>query len=598
MEKETIVRSWDFQSPFAKRWNQRYDEAEIPDDDYSFVDALRDNPLEPKRNSIELFLRPYPEDNISLDLEAIIRLCQDVKALDLDGQTKATIWLDDRTYTAYHQTQITSRSLESPQSHEIIPKLGFNVQGGQLLDDDRNGPTTTSASGAPENQPVDSPSARYSPTSRRYKVPLTAKMLYTELKKKRFDFENSPDSDRRVIFVLNPDRNDFLALVETVSQHQHVALRDAIAKFLGFRPSLEISLSTTGIPLYHFSYSLPFFAMRRDIHHRKKNATIPDREWLDLYFIARVLPESTEDGELGIYPAQITVQICGTSAKQYIVYGFEDTDFDPDREFGEDEFSLTDYHADQTAKGELDANRPIWNPREYFLATLKVRSQQVSKEWERLVRTMESAYNYCFPHSFPWNQCMLQLLQRLLPVLEDTIEVWKGFIGPKGDIHYFDDLTSAPCAARIQGTLHDIDRNFDNLATLYRQLLRIQKQCEKEQSSLETRLVLQNNRNTDLMVLYLCPVSMVTSFFGIQKPIMSIQPSGLTFFGLTVLVMAFVQVIRLAMTKRTYRPRWCDTAAIRARGILQGGRANIAENPIGSRVIQRIRTHSWYKKSK
>ena len=43
-------------------------------------------------------------------------------------------------------------------------------------------------------------------------------------------------------FILNPDGYDFAALTETAPKHQHEALKDAIAKYLGFRPLMEIRL--------------------------------------------------------------------------------------------------------------------------------------------------------------------------------------------------------------------------------------------------------------------------------------------------------------------------------------------------------------------
>jgi hypothetical protein len=43
-------------------------------------------------------------------------------------------------------------------------------------------------------------------------------------------------------FILNPDGYDFAALTETAPKHQHEALKDVIAKYHRFRPSMDIRL--------------------------------------------------------------------------------------------------------------------------------------------------------------------------------------------------------------------------------------------------------------------------------------------------------------------------------------------------------------------
>jgi hypothetical protein len=39
--------------------------------------------------------------------------------------------------------------------------------------------------------------------------------------------------------------------------------------------------------------------------------------------------------------------------------------------------------------GKVDANLPIWNPREYFLLIFQCRMGRVLLEWKRLVRWLE-----------------------------------------------------------------------------------------------------------------------------------------------------------------------------------------------------------------
>jgi hypothetical protein len=339
--------------------------------------------------------------------------------------------------------------------------------------------------------------------------------------------------------------------------------------------------------------------MRRNVCSQTKSTINPQRNWIDLSFVAQLLPESFRKGRLGIYPAQISVAICGTNAKQYIVYGFEDTHFDPDREFGKDEFSLTGIHVDQisNSKGDIDANLPIWNSREYLLATLVHRVKQVHKEWDLLVRTLEMASGHCPSYSLSWNETMLRLLRRLLPVLEDMVCVWDKFTANDGDINYFNDLTLTPCGPKVQGMLQEVHERFKELDGLSKILLRIQIQCQKEQSSAETRLMLQNNRNADLMILCICPISVVCSFFAIETPIIAFKRNALSFLVLTFLLSVVVLILRLTMA-RIRRPQLYDDVAAWVKGRLRDARANTAKNAAGRRVIKRRGTESWDKKSR
>jgi hypothetical protein len=87
--------------------------------------------------------------------------------------------------------------------------------------------------------------------------------------------------------------------------------------------------------------------------------------------------------------AHISFVICGSDDDRWVAYAFDDTEFD-----GED---LADkispcegFHPDPfSSDGEVDANFPIWNPREYFVMILDNRIAQAFKEWEGLVRAVE-----------------------------------------------------------------------------------------------------------------------------------------------------------------------------------------------------------------
>jgi hypothetical protein len=182
MTSETVTGLWKSFAPFAKRWDSKYDIGAIPDDDNSFLDELRREDTESK--GIELFVRPYEEDTISPDKEAIIHLCQDASVPDLDQQDEESVWLDDRTHAAYFPDPTTSAQLRSSQNDGPTPGLYPDNLDERVLNNRDIEPAVHSSPITAGQSSPDSTFAKYSPASRRYLEPLTAKKLYIELKKK------------------------------------------------------------------------------------------------------------------------------------------------------------------------------------------------------------------------------------------------------------------------------------------------------------------------------------------------------------------------------------------------------------------------------
>ncbi|CAN9410110.1 unnamed protein product [Alternaria alternata] len=335
--------------------------------------------------------------------------------------------------------------------------------------------------------------------------------------------------------------------------------------------------------------------MRTDTVHAKYTSVKPYREWIDLSFIARVLPETTKVGKLGLYPAQISFTICGTSVKHYVGYGFEDNEFDPDREFGDDEFSLDGFHADQMTKGKENANHPIWDPREYFLLTLGHRVQQVREEWERVIRNFYEASNVRISHSLRWHHRMLDVLRILLPILDDTLGTWERFLAANGDHSYFRDSTEKSDASKFGKMLHNINEEFEELQKLYRVLSRLQDQCEKEEASTGARMMQQNNYIAVLMLQFIGPLSLVTSFFSMEEPVVEFKRNLVSFIWFYLVLILLIYAVRFVVEGHMYRPQWCETIARRAKRIWRDVRDITTRTTAGGTVLQRRRTHEWYK---
>lgn len=90
-----MKRTWSFQTPFAKTWNDTFHNERIPVDTPYYDELLKWNfNLE----GMKLFLRPYDDDTPSLDLETVVRWCKKASLTDLSKDPKASIWLDDRNH--------------------------------------------------------------------------------------------------------------------------------------------------------------------------------------------------------------------------------------------------------------------------------------------------------------------------------------------------------------------------------------------------------------------------------------------------------------------------------------------------------------------
>lgn len=108
----------------------------------------------------------------------------------------------------------------------------------------------------------------------------------------------------------------------------------------------------------------------------------PLRQSWELPLLSRLSSSSNTTGNFYLYEAQISVTVTGIDDSVWTSYGFFDT------YFGSRE-SITEYHKiksrlgrpDPLTCGQLEAEHPIWTPREYFFKVLEIRTRQVRSEW-------------------------------------------------------------------------------------------------------------------------------------------------------------------------------------------------------------------------
>jgi hypothetical protein len=241
-----------------------------------------------------------------------------------------------------------------------------------------------------------SPYLNGSGEARQYENPLTATGLYRALKQSRFHHEHLPDAARRLIYISDLAPACIHALAATISRHQIPVLRNAIYQHLTSQASITVKIPTYGFLTFQLDLHLPFFILRKSTPPEESTGgvkTKPPRRWTDLSFLKLNTSESQaqQPAEVwGIQEAQISFVVTGSSDWEWAAYAFVDAEVDG----SPIEASESDLSFDQiVGSGHLDAHRPIWRPREYFLKVFEIRIEQVRMEWERLIHKVELGVN-------------------------------------------------------------------------------------------------------------------------------------------------------------------------------------------------------------
>jgi len=121
-----------------------------------------------------------------------------------------------------------------------------------------------------------------------------------------------------------------------------------------------------------------------------------------------------------LYEAQISCVVAGSDEWRWVAYCFVDTYFDVEEaketvvSYHEDSLSDEGMRVDPFTHGVTNADKPIQNPGEYFLMVLRIRIDQVKREWQQVVekvyqsfREYEQVYSFSFSTYLSWLSCSL-----------------------------------------------------------------------------------------------------------------------------------------------------------------------------------------------
>jgi hypothetical protein len=224
---------------------------------------------------------------------------------------------------------------------------------------------------------------------REYQNPMTPYTLFRALDESRFDNNNEkPDADQRRMLFVDLEPYHILVLAETASELQVPVLRDAIQKHLALETSLRVHIPLKGISMFHLELHLPYFALRQSTRPTSSHLG-NKRQCIDLSFLTTRSNGRPSQLRYKIFDAQISFVISGWEDSRWVAWSFIDNYFSEEELLDIDGYPYKGFVEDPIAKGQLDQNKPLVNPREYFLMILKVRSEQVLQEWEWVVQTVK-----------------------------------------------------------------------------------------------------------------------------------------------------------------------------------------------------------------
>lgn len=176
-------------------------------------------------------------------------------------------------------------------------------------------------------------------------------------------------------------------------------------------------------PIFQLKLHLPYLALKK-FRPQNKVSGKRQKKWKDVSFLQRVIPEGNGQEVYGIYQAHISLVTSGSSDHRWVTYCFDSHDFDDDdedsEEYEDDESEDGDlegnavqdggYHLIEDPITQKDANKPIWNAREYFLLGFQTQMVRVVQEWKYLVDWIERNVLYVRAYFF-------------FPIIESTSEV-------------------------------------------------------------------------------------------------------------------------------------------------------------------------------
>ncbi|KAG4415773.1 hypothetical protein IFR04_011073 [Cadophora malorum] len=378
---------------------------------------------------------------------------------------------------------------------------------------------------------------------------MTARRLYSELLNPRTNLGPEINAERRLIYITDLDPACALGLAATASRFQASYLRDCIYRYLASRTFIGIQTRTAGFPGFAMEFHLPYYARRRMIPTPNAHRDARLRNGKPLRRSEEVIhlsldplhPRLERDY---IHEAQVSIMVIGIDDWFWTAYCFADVYFKGE-EHTEQVHVMHRNNADPHSCGKYFLDRPIWNPRHYFLRSLSCRMEQVKQEWYNTIFQLFEDIEPCIyaftrgelgqgesidlditqRKGFRW---VIRVLRQFTHVLSKTIDSWDTF--KDGEIRYLNLPDSESLADASWGNLlAAIDKDVIELRDLRSSLQHKTELFENMTNSIVThaahaetiitRLQSQFIQALTVITIFYLPPTLASSIFSMQDSI-------------------------------------------------------------------------------
>ncbi|PVH84094.1 hypothetical protein DL98DRAFT_652134 [Cadophora sp. DSE1049] len=379
--------------------------------------------------------------------------------------------------------------------------------------------------------------------------PMTARRLYLELLKPRTNFAPEVNAERRLIYITDLDPSYALSLAATASRFQASYLRDFMYKYLTSRTSIGIQTRTAGFSGFALEFHLPYYARRRMLPIQNGHTDPRLRNGKSLRRSEEVIHLSLDHQHTTaerdyIHEAQVSIMVIGVDDWFWTAYCFADVYFKSE-EHTEQVGVMHRNNADPHSCGKYFLDRPVWNPRHYFLRSLSCRMEQVKQEWNNTIFQLFEDIEPCIyaftrgelgqgesidlditqRKGFRWT---IRVLRQFTHVLSKTIDSWDTF--KDGEIRYLNLPDSESLADASWGNLlAAIDKDVIELRDLRSSLQHKTELFENMTNSIVThaahaetiitRLQSQFIQALTVITIFYLPPTLASSIFSMQDSI-------------------------------------------------------------------------------
>lgn len=318
--------------------------------------------------------------------------------------------------------------------------------------------------------------------------------------------------------------------------------------------------------------------------------------------------QPSDEGSSVLQVRHIAIHICGVANHRWIGYAFVDGDEGMDEEEGDYTAMIQDQFA---ANGDVDANRPIWDPREYFLLIILIRVDQIIRAWTWLIQRIETSHQKDIlglgsddtesedaATIFRRTQGAVKTIGFLHDILSETNDCWADFSARDGHIAYFEhtDGLSAASRTQVKRCLLDFKNKTRRLRITQRRLEAIERRCQRAVDSLERRLAVESNTaakasgaHANLMVAWISPVAVVSAFFSIPAPFGNFPRTG-TSFTIAMLIVTVALQLLIYVQHKPWRMQKVWFRGSYRKGTPQAIVSNDRHNEGQQRQTQRVDT--------